>query len=398
MTSAAPKRIYELDGLRALAITLVIGCHYAPFSTLLGGLPKFGWIGVDIFFALSGYLITTILLRLKDRPQAFRTFYVRRCQRILPPLAVFFLLLSVTCVVTGDYQLFTGRSLLKHLLFLQAFGNPKPIIEALASPALVSLHAAPLPLAADGIAGPASSATSVLWSLSIEEYFYLLWAPVVLWCRRRTVVIIAVGACLVELFIRWFAFTGRADYFSIFYRFDALLYGALAAMAIQHFRPSVLVVRWAGWVLLTCMASLGIVFVAIRPFVGREIRSSPLFMTIGLPLFCVAAASLVVILVARSGSHNPVFRLLRSDPLRAIGTVSYMLYLLHVLVYVVAIRAFGQSLMVAIASAAVATALAALSWRYLEQPILTAKTVWLPFSQRRHLAPTAGPLQEQTVE
>src|ERR1035438_8597101 len=79
------QRIKELDGLRAIAILLVLGCHYQGFAPLLYGLPEFGWFGVDIFFVLSGYLITTILLGLRDQPKPYQTFYSRRAIRIFPP-------------------------------------------------------------------------------------------------------------------------------------------------------------------------------------------------------------------------------------------------------------------------------------------------------------------------
>ncbi|HEX5284027.1 MAG TPA: acyltransferase family protein, partial [Bryocella sp.] len=87
-------RILELDGLRAIAILLVLGCHYPGFANRAKRLPEFGWVGVDIFFALSGYLITTILLGLRGRSAPYRTFYSRRAIRILPPYlaATFFLL------------------------------------------------------------------------------------------------------------------------------------------------------------------------------------------------------------------------------------------------------------------------------------------------------------------
>src|SRR4051812_43085856 len=78
-------RIRELDGLRAIAILVVIGCHYPLFARQLGGIPMFGWVGVDIFFVLSGYLITSVLLNLKGRTDAFKVFYKRRFLRILPP-------------------------------------------------------------------------------------------------------------------------------------------------------------------------------------------------------------------------------------------------------------------------------------------------------------------------
>ena len=82
---AGTSRILELDGLRALAILFVLGCHYPGFANLAWHIPEFGWIGVDIFFALSGYLITTILLGLRNRVTPYRTFYSRRFIRILPP-------------------------------------------------------------------------------------------------------------------------------------------------------------------------------------------------------------------------------------------------------------------------------------------------------------------------
>ena len=85
---ANTSRVLELDGLRALAILLVLGCHYPGFANRAGHLPEFGWIGVDVFFALSGYLITNILLGLRTRPTPYRTFYSRRFIRILPPYLV----------------------------------------------------------------------------------------------------------------------------------------------------------------------------------------------------------------------------------------------------------------------------------------------------------------------
>src|ERR1700686_5813670 len=74
----APRRIPELDGVRGIAIILVIGCHYEVFARQFWGLPKFGWIGVDIFFVLSGFLITSVLLNLRGRVDSFRIFYSRR--------------------------------------------------------------------------------------------------------------------------------------------------------------------------------------------------------------------------------------------------------------------------------------------------------------------------------
>ena len=80
------RRIRELDGLRAIAIILVLGCHYEGFSQRAWRIPELGWIGVDLFFCLSGYLITSILLGMRGRRTPYKTFYARRLTRIVPPI------------------------------------------------------------------------------------------------------------------------------------------------------------------------------------------------------------------------------------------------------------------------------------------------------------------------
>src|ERR1700743_1987484 len=113
-------RVYELDGLRAIAIFLVFGVHYIGFSRLMWKLPTYGWVGVDIFFALSGYLITRILLGLRGKQGAYKTFYSRRMIRIAPP----YLVATATMLALMYFVPHTispGKYLLRQLLFLQAF-------------------------------------------------------------------------------------------------------------------------------------------------------------------------------------------------------------------------------------------------------------------------------------
>ena len=83
------KRIQEFDGIRALAVGLVILDHYAPFRNFAHSAPaRYGGCGVDIFFILSGFLITTILLKAKQEQHPYRIFYARRALRILPAFAL----------------------------------------------------------------------------------------------------------------------------------------------------------------------------------------------------------------------------------------------------------------------------------------------------------------------
>jgi peptidoglycan/LPS O-acetylase OafA/YrhL len=364
-----------LDGLRAIAILLVIGCHYQAFAAPLRGLLKFGWVGVDVFFVLSGFLITSILLKAKGSPGALRRFYERRCRRILPPLLIALTLYSIGCLLSGDRSFFSIPSLVKNGLFLQAFTNSKALFSGLAGHRLTSLQVGTLPPAADGIAGPMSASASILWSLSIEEYFYLLWAPVVLWLSRRGITLVACSICVAEFMVRWLCFSGRGDYFSIFYRFDALIYGAMLALAMDSIARNPGAARW--WLSATLAASLAVLsgtLLMIRPILGLEIRASAPFMVVGLPMISITVASLVGLLVLKAGSLDPSARFLRSWPMRSVGTISYTLYLVHIFFYLVLTRTLGAGLLGAVGSTLAAMLFATVSWKLVEAPILGWKS------------------------
>lgn len=363
------KRIPELDGVRALAIALVIGCHYRAFATSLGGWPELGWLGVDVFFVLSGYLITSILLGLKNAERPFARFYSRRCIRILPPLALALLAIAIACAMTGDRSFFTLRSLVRNGLFLQAVSSPRFLLH----PHLPSFRAVALSANAPGISGPLSDAAGPLWSLSIEEYFYLLWAPVVLCLERRSVLRVALFICVAEIAMRALFFRGRSDYFSIYMRFDTLIYGALVALFFEQLR-----VR--RWVYRLAMAASGVLLALVlwtlRPVVGLEIRDSPVFMVLGLPLVSIFFAAWVGFLASRSGSGGPVERILRTGPMRGLGRISYTAYLMHVLLYLCIVRVLGETLEAAVLGAVATICVATLSWRLVEAPLLSGRVAF----------------------
>ena len=356
-------RILELDGLRAIAILLVIGYHYQWFASRLWGLPKFGWVGVDVFFVLSGYLITSILLRLKGTAQPFRHFYKRRCQRILPPLVLSLLAISLACYLARDHSFFSKVSLVTNVFFLQAFSHPRFLLH----PHLHSLARTTLRPALTASESPIAASALVLWSLSIEEYFYVFWAPVVLLLNRKSIMRLALTICVAEFAFRWVYFRGRQDYYSIYHRFDALIYGAIAALLFHH-----LVSR--RWLLqVTAAVSAGLISVILwrcSPFHGLDPRDDPVFMIFGLPLLAIFVGSMVCLIVMESGSHHPVWWTLRSWPMRTIGVVSYTLYLNHLLVYMVIRRVIHPLALCAFVSLGVALILSWLSWRFIESPIL----------------------------
>lgn len=355
-------RIPELDGLRGIAILLVIGSHYHLFAQQLWTLPRFGWIGVDLFFALSGFLITSILLKLKGQEHPFRTFYARRARRILPPYLLFLLLLYGASVMLGDHTLLNLKSVLGKVFFLQAFAHPPHLAQP--SP----IHLPPnLPGAASGI----HNSATVLWSLSIEEYFYLLWAPAVLLLSRKGIAILAAVICLYSLLVRWFGFVGFATYGSGFHRPDALIYGALTALLLASAipRPTVrIVLLFAAGVSL---AVLGITLATLWPVRGLEIRESRLFDDVGLAAVPILFASLLGLILLAKG--HLVLAPLRWSLLRFFGQISYMLYLTHVFLYLIALHFFPLSWTLTFATLGTTVLFCWLSWKCVEEPILSGR-------------------------
>jgi peptidoglycan/LPS O-acetylase OafA/YrhL len=386
-TGLRKTRVHELDGLRAIAILLVIGCHYHWFAARLWGLPKFGWVGVDVFFVLSGYLITSILLGLKGDEHPFRRFYKRRCLRILPPLLLSLLAIALACALVRDHNLFSRRSLANMALFAQSFGSPRFLLH----PHWQPLTASRLPTAPLGLLGPMSNSASILWSLSIEEYFYLLWAPAVLLLSRKSILRVAFAICAGEVVFRWLYFRGRQDYFSIYHRFDALIYGALAALLFQQFLRR----RWIPRLLAVLSAGLVIAILwRSAPVVGFELRSDPTFMILGLPLVSIFVGSIVCLIVMEPGSRHPAWVILRSWPMRTVGVVSYTLYLIHGLVYLLLSRVIQSPAVCALSSLGIAVFAAWLSWHFVESPILAMGEV--PAGKLSKGVPVNTPLQPAT--
>lgn len=378
------KRIEELDGLRAVAILLVIGCHYPGFCTRLGGLPEFGWVGVEIFFAISGYLITSILIRLRNKPSPYRIFYSRRSVRILP---VYFLVTIL--MVPGIYleQHIPVRSFLtSQLFFLQGFGLSlgPTVAQAVRHPLNALRHVLPLVTGSSlDISRPPhmsfTAAAYTFWSLSVEEYFYLLWAPVILHLSKRTIPWVAGGICVGCLLLRGILRGGGMMYFWTPCRLDALIYGALIALAIDAISSR----KHLNVIFSSCVAGslvvLAWVLFVLRPVLGHEVRSSPLFMTFGLTCVSIAAAGIVGLLVIHvRGGGGGCWVWLRSRPLLFIGTISYTMYLTHaVIASLISNLPIGQTegnVLALVLTIGVSYA----SWHWIERPLLSWKDKRFP--------------------
>jgi len=376
-------RISELDGLRAIAIALVMGCHYRAFANNFGHVTQFGWAGVDIFFVLSGFLITSILLRLKTAATPYRTFYGRRIRRIFPP---YYLVLGVVLGLAALSGSAPPHGSPYYAFFLSSVdGTPGLLHRAGAvlmgrapMPSLLAIPSLPLNMSGYG-AQSIGECLGHLWSLSVEEWFYVIWAPLVL-ATSLTATGTALGAITaVALLLRWWGFAGFSWYFQFATRLDTLAVGA--ALAIWYSRRGQLsermrrrgdaIVSAASIAAVLAMAAL---LLRLRPVLGHEVRDAPLFAAFGTPLIGIATAGAVAWVLRHASSSHPVCRVLRSPPMVYVGTVSYMLYLVHVPLYFAARLLTHDSEWLSAGLAIVLSLIAAaISWEYIEAPLLSRK-------------------------
>lgn len=296
MSSEAPTRIPQLDGFRGVAVLLVLLGHTATgaspadvvaFDWWNGG--GGGFIGVQMFFVLSGFLITGVLLRERDRTSSirFRAFYVRRIRRLVPALVV----------VTGAYVVY---ALAANMGKREAFG-----------PALRSLtYTSNLPFLESSV--PAGWLHHT-WSLGVEEQFYLLWPLLLFFAAKRsrnTIAWVAIAGVVITVLARSLIHMSHPYMYNLA-RWDALLIGcAVAARPIRLPR----VTGYIGWVVIGwyTFATLG----AVTP-------NDYTFTT-------VASAAALILAVGSSPTRSKV---LTHPVLRWFGLISYGLYLWSVLIF-----------------------------------------------------------------
>ncbi len=379
-------RIRELDGLRFFAICAVIGIHYRPPFRPALDILSLGWAGVDLFFVLSGFLITTILLSLRKSEKPFLVFYWRRILRIFPPY--YAVLFAITLLAALSKVHFSRMVMLQQAFFFTAvdFNQIGQIASRI-------IHLTPLtgidPLPIDDhIFSQYDDGIGISWSLSIEELFYLLWAPVVLKCSLRKIATVGIGAVVLCPLLR--ILDHRADYpeyFQFFTRFDTLMIGCLLAVLMAGYghRPEYRSRLLTGLISLGAVSAVLLALLSILAGILRhmEIRSALIFSGFGysfLGSFFGAVIGLCV-LYAQSGVWWA--RLLRSKPLVYIGTVSYMMYLIHTPVFVTVYKVVANlghpegtmipTLRLGLLAFMATLLISGLSWRFFEQPILRLK-------------------------
>ena len=297
---------------------------------------NFGQTGVDLFFVLSGFLITSILLSARQHDwDEIRTFYVRRTLRIFP-LYYGFLLLCAACGAVDSWP---------YWVYLQNFW--------------LSLH---LPLT-----GPPH-----FWSLAVEEQFYLVWPFLVLFCPRRRLLAILWAMIVGAFCFRFFLARAHYDVFGLtFTRIDGLAAGAV--LAVLHSRESL--ARWRN--LLLALMLLSMVVLVIASVLYRR-QDNPWFLASKYSLIVGIYAGLVGwLLCSPDSSASAAFS---ARPLRFIGRISYGLYIVHPYIFLyVFSRLHGHSAWLKGLVGCSLTLLAALlSWYGFERHFIKLKSRWAP--------------------
>jgi peptidoglycan/LPS O-acetylase OafA/YrhL len=365
-------RVPALDGVRGLAILLVLINNLYPerpsirVDRLVETATNAGWIGVDLFFVLSGFLITGILLDAKGAPDYFRNFYARRVLRIVP--------------------LYYGTLLV--LLALAAWGGigtPEERAHYLQRQGWYWTYLVNLMTAWIG-SGAAKFGTGPFWSLAVEEQFYLVWPLVIsLLPRRRLVslcVLMLMAALALRMVWRFAELNPEAMYLLTPARMDALAVGALLAVGARSPTARDTLARWGPIVLRTA----GALLLGLAIWRGGLSAEDVVVQTAGYSLLALMFGSLIAVLVTSDQSPR-LRRAFELPPLRLLGRYSYGIYIFQGPImfglersvpFVRTLpRVFGSqvpaALLVLISASALSIGLAMLSWHCYETRFLRLK-------------------------
>lgn len=306
----AHTRIWELDGLRGIAVLAVINCHYMGWFPGVGS--GYGWLGVDLFFVLSGFLISSILLELRNKEHYFTVFYSRRALRIFPPYffgLLVYLGVSAFVGMLGTVGLWSSYIFYYVSLFIR---NPLPPIG----------HPSGLPM-------DVAFGMTVLWSLSVEEIYYTIWAPLVRFTKEGQFTAVLFGMILTAPALRWYFHSpDHYELFTFYCRMDGLAYGSMVALLIRHRKAAldkwIRFDRMFDW-LTVILIPLSVLFWLISKGDLHHVAVS----VIGVSLADISFALVTHAMVRNAGSDRFWIRAFRVRWLRSIGMVSYSLYLFH---------------------------------------------------------------------
>jgi len=352
-------RLKPLDGLRSLAIVSVLLFHYVnnaiepqqanSVDRILRAMTSFGWIGVDLFFVLSGFLITRIILDNIRTANFFKVFYIRRSLRIFP---IYFLLLLLYVIIS---QIITNKEGLK------MFQYPIPVW-------YYALYIQNYAMGVQHNFGP--QFLTPTWSLAVEEQFYLVFPFLIYLCRKQFRIPLMLTLVLIAILTRSFLHTNFYAYYTwLPSRIDSLTVGALLATikTTDYFKARVSAIVGSAKMKY---ALIGMFLVLI---LLPEIFPIPIAFKFTIVAF---AFGILLFLVLDFGFLN---RFLSNRLLVFIGTISYGIYIYHQMVnyllhwiYFRKDTSFitAEEKLVTMVSVIVTIIMAWASYRYFEYPLI----------------------------
>jgi peptidoglycan/LPS O-acetylase OafA/YrhL len=331
-------RIDRLDGLRAIAILMVLLFHEGYLSQ--------GWAGVDLFFVLSGFLITGTLRKTRTNQNYWSRFYWRRAARILPPVLLLMFVYSLAVkpkiqTILG-YTLFAGN-IMNRTLYGRTILAP-------------------------------------LWSLAVEEHFYILLPVVILMFNRRKLIIGLIALLVAEPILRGaltpFAASWETYYYLTPVRMDGLAAGSLLALLTED-GANRSIQQVAGWVAIFLASTLSLINHLDHSFVRHS--NGVAFNSIGYSLVTATAVCILAWVLSIEGTFADT--VLSWKPLTYIGRISYGAYLFHMpLIEEIGRLAKRSPLLKAPGwllpiDLAVVFVMSALSFHFIEQPIIRSAKI-----------------------
>ena len=296
---------------------------------------KIGWAGVDLFFVLSGLLITRILRQDRDAPSFWSRFYLKRAARILPPLVVLFLVCSFYPLQRGQWLgvIFFASNFVR--VFCSNIHNP----------------------------------VVITWSLAIEEQFYLFWPFAVRFLNTRQLTRLLIAILVIEPLLRGIATPFTHDYFTIYYltpfHIDGLALGSLIAVLLENQRAKARLTLLIPRIFFASTACL-VGGMALFPAFRRP-ANSIVFNSLGYSLVILTSASLICYTLLHEKAT--VAKILSLPGLTVLGTISYGVYLYHG-IFLDFVTVPGHLVASRLLAFAGVTVYCWLSFRFYEQPMI----------------------------
>lgn len=364
-------RIKELDGLRGVAVILVMAGHifrraneftHHPTLYFISSVASVGYVGVDIFFVLSGFLITSILINTRENQHYFKNFYMRRVLRIFPlyyavMLIVFMLIIPIK---SPEFVSKIPQLLPYQLLYLQNWVSFIPSIEN-------------------------SYYISITWSLAIEEQFYLFWPLLVYYIKKETLFKLGLGYFVLSNFIRFVGIlfwqninqANQFFYYNSFSRFDEMIFGGLLAIALLSVPWRERIKRYAKPILFISLA----LFSAAWWFERSSLNFRHIPLTLVSYTLVTAITAALIIIFTLHPENSKIRKIFGANVLIFFGKYSYAMYLFHLpillilldLLWKTRLRGWKMYVIYILSSFLVTIILSFLSWHLFEKRLLSLK-------------------------